>query len=589
MQGHPAYTGFAWYRRRVHIEQAPGAARQTALLVAQVDDAYEIYWNGTRVGGNGKLPPRPVYYVAQPAQTFGLGEVHDGVLAFRVWKAPLNSFDPDTLGGLAETPVIGSPTAIASRKAELDYKWLRRNQYRLGLRALYAIVFLLSMLTWLRNRKEPIPFWMGAFAFAPAATCVLVELQLLIPNDIGLGLLQPVLGIGDVSLWMLLLYLLQLDGRRRLNRLTRVLVAIQITASSLDGLLTWVDNNGWGRSWSPILDAGLTTITTTLELFPLVLIAFALRKRLGWTRWPVALAGLLSGMMQAVRVAAIQGSQFTHWEFGNWLDNPLLTVNGNQLSPNILAETLLLIAVIFAVYRVEQESNTRRSELELEFRNARDLQQALIPDEAPEIAGYRLTSTYRPSSEVGGDFFQILPLPEGETLVILGDVSGKGLKAAMAVSLILGVVRTMTEREHNPAAILEGLNRRLCGRLQGAFVTCIALHLRANGAGSLACAGHLSPFLNSEEISLPGALPLGLGPGIQYDEIALQIAPGDHFSLYTDGVLEARNSSGEIFGFDRLQALFQLRPTAEEATQAAIDFGQEDDITVLTLTRLATF
>src|SRR5208337_2476994 len=113
-QGHPSYTGFAWYRRTIRITPAPGASPDFALLIPAIDDAYQIYWNGVEVGHLGTLPPHMVLYEGVPAQTFGLGPVRTGVLAIRVWKNALASNDPSTLGGFEGLPLIGSPQAIAT-------------------------------------------------------------------------------------------------------------------------------------------------------------------------------------------------------------------------------------------------------------------------------------------------------------------------------------------------------------------------------------------------------------------------------------------------------------------------------------------
>jgi serine phosphatase RsbU (regulator of sigma subunit) len=205
----------------------------------------------------------------------------------------------------------------------------------------------------------------------------------------------------------------------------------------------------------------------------------------------------------------------------------------------------------------------------------------------PIIPGFTLTSAYRPAQEVGGDFFQIIPLEGGSTLVILGDVSGKGLMAAMAVSLIVGAVRALADDYPSPARLLSQLNRRLCGRLQGGFATCVILRIDSRCECAVASAGHPAPFLNNRELDLPGALPLGISPIVDYEESSFSVEIGDHFSLYTDGLLEARNQAGELYSFARLERLFATHPSAAQATQAAVNFGQDDDITVLTLTRLA--
>jgi serine phosphatase RsbU (regulator of sigma subunit) len=229
--------------------------------------------------------------------------------------------------------------------------------------------------------------------------------------------------------------------------------------------------------------------------------------------------------------------------------------------------------------------------LEQEFRDAQELQRLLIPEAQPSIPGFELTSCYRPAQEVGGDFFQVIPLEGGSggsTLLILGDVSGKGLQAAMSVALLVGAAHALADFVPGPAHLLGELNRRLCGRLHGGFATCVALQLDSDGTCVLSTAGHPAPYLNQQELDLPGALPLGLFDTARYEQTTLQLHSGDHLALYTDGVLEARSHSGELYGFDRLQSLFATKPNAAQAAEAAIGFGQDDDITVLTLVRLTT-
>ncbi len=159
------------------------------------------------------------------------------------------------------------------------------------------------------------------------------------------------------------------------------------------------------------------------------------------------------------------------------------------------------------------------------FKNARELQQVLIPDTLPSVPGFTVTSAYRPAQQVGGDFFQIIPVEGGSTLVILGDVSGKGLKAAMAVSLIVGAMRALADDYPDPAQLLTQLNRRLYGRLQGGFATCLIMLLRADSTCVVASAGHPAPFLNRDEIDLPGALPLGISASTTYAESEVSVRP----------------------------------------------------------------
>jgi serine phosphatase RsbU (regulator of sigma subunit) len=253
-----------------------------------------------------------------------------------------------------------------------------------------------------------------------------------------------------------------------------------------------------------------------------------------------------------------------------------------------LTNTLLLVSIVYAVYRYSIASHRRQIELEQEFKSARELQQMLIPEILPDVPGFALTGAYRPAQEVGGDFFQIIPLEDSSTLVVLGDVSGKGLKSAMTVSLIVGAIRALVDDHPGPARLLAELNRRLYGRMQGGFATCLILRVYNDGSGTVASAGHPAPFLNGKELNLPGALPLGLAPTACYEETALRLREGDCVALYTDGMLEARNQSGELYGFKRLEGLLVGKPDAGKACEAAVNFGQDDDITVLIFTRLAT-
>jgi len=212
---------------------------------------------------------------------------------------------------------------------------------------------------------------------------------------------------------------------------------------------------------------------------------------------------------------------------------------------------------------------------------ARSVQELMIPQEKLETPGYEVDSIYNPANEVGGDFYHLQPTSDGGLLVIIGDVAGKGLQAAMNVSMLMGALRSTPER--SPAKILESLNRVLTG--SESFTTCQAALFSANGELVMANAGHLPPYLNSQEIALPGGLPLGVVPDVNYDELRLYLHPGDRILLMSDGVVEARQPSGELFGFDRVHNL--SNQSAYFIADAAKAFGQEDDITVLTVRRLA--
>ena len=589
LQGHDSYTGYAWYRRHITIATAHGASPDIAMLIPAIDDVYELYWNGQLIGRSGRMPPHWISYNLIPPQTYGLGQVRSGVLAVRVWKMPLLSTDDGTTGGFDGMPIIGSPEAIAAVKGDLDFKWLRSRQFHFALTSLYGLVALLGFFAWWRDRRQWLLFWTAMFSANFVADLFLTGLRLHVSFAALSFWNQTEISIREMSQWFLLLWILQLQDNRKLVVLTRKVALISVIASVMDGMTLLLYPAVLNEFSLQITDATLTAIMIFFEALPVLLVAYAFlhRKQLESSRWVVAAVAFLNGMVYFVQNVAIQGVRFTHWSLADSLTRPLFTLGGSSIDIRLLLRTLLFFSILYAVVRFYIDSRRRTTSLEQEFQNARELQRVLVPSSLPVVPGFTITSAYRPAAEVGGDFFQVIPMESGSTIVMLGDVSGKGLKAAMAVSLIIGAVRALAEDHPSPARLLTQLNRRLCGHLQGGFATCVVLRLDPNGDCALSSAGHPAPFLNERELDLPGALPLGISRDVEYEESSFALKIGDHFSLYTDGLLEARSPSGELYSFARLERLFASHPSAAQATQAAINFGQDDDITVLTLTRMA--
>jgi Stage II sporulation protein E (SpoIIE) len=590
-QGHPGYTGYAWYRRQLNVSPASGASPDVTLLIPAIDDIYELFWNGVAVGQLGSFSPRVDFQSGIPAQIYGLGPVRNGVLAVRVFKLPLWSVDDGTAGGFEGLPLAGSPEAIGTQREALDFRWLRSRQFVFGLTSLYGLASILSFIAWLRDRKQWLLFWMSAYTFMPTLELVLGGVRLPASGIWLTWLIQTGISLREICQWFLLVYLLQLDAYPKLLRALRIAACVALVVGFLDGALSFAI---YFMTAVPIgiADAVLTAFILPLELVPVLIVIYAIfrRQQLDSARWLVAIFALLSGVWYSFGNIVDQGIRFTHWTIGPKMQQPVFTLLGNSFSVQILLRTLLFLSIAYAVIRYSAANRQRQTNLEREFQNARELQQILVPETLPAVPGFTLTSAYRPAQEVGGDFFQIIPLEgalQGSTLIVLGDVSGKGLQAAMTVSLIVGAVRTLAKFAPQPAQMLAEINQRLHGRLQGGFATCIAVLLNPDGSCILSSAGHPAPFLNQRELELPGALPLGLDLSASYQQVNVQLREGDHFSLYTDGLLEARNQSGELYGFERLEVLFGTRPSASQASDEAVAFGQEDDVTVLTLTRVA--
>jgi serine phosphatase RsbU (regulator of sigma subunit) len=256
-------------------------------------------------------------------------------------------------------------------------------------------------------------------------------------------------------------------------------------------------------------------------------------------------------------------------------------------TPGDLVEATFLIAMLaILVFRF---TRTRRHEERLagEFEAARTVQQILIPEAIPAVPGFRIETVYKPFSEVSGDFFQIISTESADgiisAVVVIGDVSGKGMPAAMAVSLLVGTVRTLAHYTQSPGEILSAMNQRMVGRLQCGFTTCLVLRADSDGKCTLASAGHLPPYRKAAELTLENGLPLGLSESSAYPEVTLHLGEGESLTLITDGVVEARAKTGELFGFERAAEISTL--AAEFIALTAQAFGQDDDITVLKLTR----
>jgi hypothetical protein len=212
---------------------------------------------------------------------------------------------------------------------------------------------------------------------------------------------------------------------------------------------------------------------------------------------------------------------------------------------------------------------------------AREVQQMLLERRAADAPDYSIHPVYLPAENVGGDFFRILPAGAGSTLVVVGDVSGKGLRAAMVVSVVIGAL--LNRRSNQPAEVLTELNRAIAGQLDGGFVTCLAALLQPGGRLTLANAGHLRPYAGGIEVALPDGLPLGVIAEFDYEQASVQ---GEgQLTILSDGVVEAENEQRELFGFDRTREISTKSP--QEIAEAAKAWGQNDDITVVTVRRNA--
>jgi len=254
--------------------------------------------------------------------------------------------------------------------------------------------------------------------------------------------------------------------------------------------------------------------------------------------------------------------------------------------------------------RLEQE-RIERERIDQELRVARSIQQASLPNEVPTLEGWQISPLYQPAREVGGDFYDFHLLPGGRVGLVVGDATGKGVPAALVMSTTCGMLRAVSQASDasSPGEMLQRVNEALVSSIpDNMFVTCFYAILNPKNASlRYANAGHDVPYLNrrggaAEELRARG-LPLGLMPAMSYEEGEVTLGKDQGVLFYSDGLVEAHDPRGEMFGFPRLRAL-----VAEHGEERALGdvlleelytfvgegWEQEDDITLLTLQRSLT-
>jgi Stage II sporulation protein E (SpoIIE) len=579
--GEAGYSGYAWYRLKVNVQYDPGLAQGGLKLKmpVDVDDAYEVYVNGQPIGGLGKFNGKNVRAYLTLPRAFALPrDIKSGQVTFaiRVWMDPATPLsNPDT-GGMHGPPVLGQAAPI-ERMLKLDWDAVNHSQISrfLEVAILVLAITVAGVLFWL-DRKEKAYLWL-------CIICVGIVLQALVgltgnyttlfPGSVQLLLSDAILNPLIIGLWVIFwAYLFRLGRMPRLHKMVWGFVL----ASAI--IIAMMRAPLFGR---------VVPVDAVAYLGPLAaLLKLLLGALLIWVAWE-GMRKDHAGAWLALPAVALVGLSLYQQEL-LVLHLPLsIFPFGFAISINQIAVVVSLVIVTLLLMRRFLRSLRLREQWEAEIDQARQIQQLLIPDAIPKIPGFALESEYRPAQQVGGDFFQILPDNAGGVLIVVGDVTGKGLQAGMQVALIVGAIRTIVETSFEPHLVLEALNRRLCNRSKRSqsYATCVALHIAADGKATIANAGHLAPYLNGKEMALTGNLPLGISEGMQFDQVTVTLKQRDRLVVLTDGVIEAKNAKNELFGFNRARSISHL--PASFIVKAAEIFGQEDDITVLSVVRLA--
>ncbi|HUX44990.1 MAG TPA: SpoIIE family protein phosphatase [Terracidiphilus sp.] len=575
-RGHPGYAGYAWYRMRVRIR---GAASPLTLLSPEwFDDAFQVFANGRLIGSFGDFNGSvPTLYEGKPAR-FSLPvsayESSPGgttFLAFRFYMATA-SLGLGVRGGMHGPPRIGLPgaaTAVFHMEWEREYRRMV-SAFAAGL--LYFLFALLIAMIFAFSRSDKILLWpLSASVLAFIQVALILSTNARWASEVRLEGLIGFTSLTAGYLWLLTWW--AYFGFQRTRWLFKTILALGVW--NLATLEFFTILLRIGRSSRGLL---IAEQISELSNGTAVFLVMATIAYLGWKRaerrqWPLFLA-LFFQSFQVFEPELNLLHMRTSWQpFGVLL--PLHLISN-------CASLFFFSIVLFGQFRSSQQ---RQQAMEDDVKQAKQIQQFLIPEQQPAISGFRIETEYRPAREVGGDFFQIVPnKADGSLLIVAGDVTGKGLQAGMLVAMLVGAIRTESAHTSDPTRILCALNTRLQGR-EHAQATCLALLIAKDGAATLANAGHIAPYLNGEPLPMEGALPLGMIEAAEPSVMHFQLKHDDKLILMSDGIAEAMDADGKLFGFDRIHNMLRSTQTAAAIATAAQQFGQEDDISIISVTR----
>ena len=540
--------GVFWLRKTVTLD---AALPDAVVVLGRVSSSFEVYVNGQRVGdvpGFGNL-----FVEAWQPRSFRVpGGLPAGVVTIslrcwevKVWRAALF---------VDSGPYqIGSP---AMARAALHQFWIESRDAlypRLLVSVAQVALGLYLLIVWRRDL-----FALGFFlATWGAMWCFNSHIRAYESHA--------------VSSWNLLFTLLNVAGW----------IAWVITSLDFLGFarrpwryaIWFVASIYFGASLFPYLNPYSNWISSSSVLLPQALaLGLAAIRLWQWTYVGPALLVLVASLisLSANTLATFLGPATSE-------------IQWQGFSIPVTPVAYLVISVWMSVEYLERLKRQRaeRDRLAAEMDSARTVQMSLLSVHNLDYADCSAEAVYQPALEVGGDFYELIAAPDGTMLIVVGDVSGKGLQAAMVVALALGALRN--RHSSRPAELLEEMNQSLVQRRSGGFVTCAIARLSPGGELLLASAGHPSPFHAGVEWEVPPGLPLGVIAEATYEEVTATLAPGEQLVLVSDGVVEAENAQRELFGFERTREI-SSKP-AQEIADAAKAWGQTDDITVVTVRR----
>ena len=579
-QGYFTYSGYAWYRFSIQVADG---SKPLGLLLPRIYTGYQVYANGKLIGGSGSIIPTAAPAFAANPRLFPISPGHSGPqsvqIAIRVWEyRPIVSW----VGGGTLRPgsAAGDPELLAQRLRWIttEQKSVLVNSYAYGLLA--TVVGFTILMLFLLHREDREYLWFSVLLLAGAADAMLNAQGFSDAYPFLLFRLTDEVFVAISVLAALVFFSIILKAHR--SPLWRI-IFVAAAISPLSVAIYYLQWASIGVSYSFQLACLLPAYIWIIAALSIAVFRnYAARLLLAPA---VRRLGFFLGIALLYGVEIFDSLVYIGQSLG-WRQLPSRRtfLLEHPFPVDLLDVARYTFTFALLTFLVRRFSLARQEETRMatELAAARSVQLQLIPETPPVTPGYVVESVYLPASEVGGDFFQVRPADDGSLLIVVGDVSGKGLKAAMTVSAIVGALRGCTMRA--PAKVLAYLNRSLHGQVAG-FFTCSAALIEADGKLTIANAGHLPPYLNGEELAVDSGLPLGIADEIVYAEKTWTLETSDRVTFVSDGVVEARDPTGELYGFARTRSI--SNQPADAIARSAQSFGQEDDITVLSIVRMA--
>jgi hypothetical protein len=577
-RGYPDLTEFAWYRLSLNITN-PG--QQLWLKMSDdVDDAYEVYANGQFVGQFGQFAPDGVsFYISQPA-SFPLPPLPpDGQLelAVRVYMNPATPFLLHSAGGMHQPPVIGLASTIHLLHDSVSDADLRSNFGNLLVAFLFLIMVPLAIWAWVLDHREIAWLWL---------LCALnTQILWTIVNTVA-GLTMTISG-GTANFWLEVIFVPLRElfwilfwwcwfgfSMRRMIPIIAASLAVAHTFARFMVLSPMVANN----SLTPTELSLFNALTIVILVAQTGVMLAVLREGYQRHRDEAAVASLPIGLFVF--------AQFTTYLFIAADVSPYIFPFGLGISA-VNVEHIVMISVIGALaaqrfLRSNVQRELSQTILERDLEQARELQQGVLVPESVHSPNFTIEVEYNAAQVVGGDFFFTVVGRDGSLCLVIGDVSGKGISAAMLVAVLVGAARARATQDFDPINMLYTLNESVSNRSGGHFATCIAAQFTPDGLLRIANAGHLPPYVDGSELDIDGSLPLGIAGQFNPTIKQFRLQQGDVITFMTDGIMEARNKHGELFGFEHTRIISKHSPA--DIVSEAQAFGQEDDMTVLRVT-----